>query len=72
MATGCRVSLTSALFLSAPPPSLFSSQYRHPDIAVILWMTELSEKKEKIASCLVTSFPSKGILDPISNKREGK
>ena len=71
MATGCRVSLTSALFLSAPP-SLFSSQDRHPDIAVILWMTELSEKKEKIASCLVTSFPSKGILDPISNKREGK
>ncbi|KAK2495528.1 hypothetical protein MC885_020266, partial [Smutsia gigantea] len=24
----------------------------HPDMAVILWMTELSEKKEKIASCL--------------------
>ena len=59
MATGCSVSLTSSLFLSSP--SLFSFQDRHPDMAVILWMTELSEKKEKIASCLVTSFQSKGI-----------
>lgn len=50
-------SLTSCLSLSL----FFSFQDRHPDMAVILWMTELSEKKEKIASCLVTSFQSKGI-----------
>lgn len=34
---------------------------RHSDMAVIPGMTELSEKKEKIASCLVTSYQSKGI-----------
>lgn len=34
---------------------------RHSDTAVIPGMTELSEKKEKIASCLVTSYQSKGI-----------
>lgn len=34
---------------------------RHSDMTMIPGMTELSEKKEKIASCLVTSYQSKGI-----------
>jgi len=34
---------------------------RHSDMAMIPGMTELSEKKEKIASCLVTSYQSKGV-----------
>lgn len=34
---------------------------RHSDMTMIPGMTELSEKKGKIASCLVTSYQSKGI-----------
>lgn len=69
MATGCSISLTSSLSLSF---FFFSFQDRHPDMAVILWMTELSEKKEKIASCLVTPFQSKEfrILFPIREKTD--
>lgn len=51
----------SLILLHPPPPLLLLLPDRHSDMTMIPGMTELSEKKGKIASCLVTSYHSKGI-----------